>query len=160
MTTPGEQSSTSKLSKIMNEDRPLAVMDNNYSAVHHWLKKHYGKADHCIIDPSHTSKRFEWANIDGIYEKDIEHFVQLCRVCHARMDIRESTRLRARTALKGVPNLNLSKRIGKYTLDGEFIEEYRSVAYAAEMHNTRPGNIVQHMKGQTKHARGFLWKYI
>lgn len=60
----------------------------------------------------------------------------------------------------GVPNLKLSKRVGKFTMDGKLIAEYRSVAYAAEQHNVRSWSIISNIQGKTKHARGHSWRYL
>lgn len=62
----------------------------NYHNVHVWIYRHYGSAKKCSINDEHSG-RFEWANIDGIYEKNIKHFLQLCRNCHISLDVHKKT---------------------------------------------------------------------
>lgn len=156
MTTP----TPNNQDRLLSDDRPLAVFDSNYMTVHAWIRKKYGKANHCSLDENHEAKRYEWANIDGIYEKDIKHFVQLCRSCHAKMDVRKSTCKNKSQAMTGKPNLYLEKRVGKYTLDGEFVEEYRSVRHAARVIGCNNTNIIANIQGRSKHAMGYLWRYL
>jgi hypothetical protein len=61
-------------------------MSAKYEAKHRWLYKKYGKADHCENDPSHISKRFEWANISGEYKREVSDYKQLCVPCHRTLD--------------------------------------------------------------------------
>lgn len=59
--------------------------DASYFAIHIWLKTNYGKAlrcEHCTI----PSRRYEWANIRGVYTHDRSEFMQLCTSCHQRYD--------------------------------------------------------------------------
>lgn len=66
---------------------------SSYSAVHHWIRNHFGKADHC--DACHGTERtcenrkpagFEWANKSGKYLYNIDDWEQLCTVCHRHRD--------------------------------------------------------------------------
>ncbi len=57
-----------------------------YASKHAWIRRHYGKADHCEFNPSHTSRHYEWCNISRKYKRDRKDFVQLCRSCHRFMD--------------------------------------------------------------------------
>jgi CRISPR/Cas system-associated endonuclease/helicase Cas3 len=52
-----------------------------YSAVHTWLRREYGAANHCEIDGNHSGK-FNWANISGKYLKDVNDYRQLCSLHH------------------------------------------------------------------------------
>lgn len=73
-----------------------------YFAVHSWIHRHYGKANHCSFDPTHTSHHFEWANISGSYLRDVDDYAQLCIKCHRQYDmIRNGYRIGKHT--KGVP---------------------------------------------------------
>lgn len=45
--------------------------DASYAAKHMWIHKHYGKANHCENDLSHTASRYEWANISD----------EVCKAC-------------------------------------------------------------------------------
>jgi hypothetical protein len=58
-------------------------MNVNYFLKHAWIRKHYGKANHCKNpDCKHISKQFDWANISGKYLREISDYKQLCRSCH------------------------------------------------------------------------------
>lgn len=60
-----------------------------YQNIHAWIRRHYGTATKCSFDPTHKTKRFDWANISGEYKKDISDYIQLCRSCHKKMDFKE-----------------------------------------------------------------------
>jgi len=69
-----------------------------YNAKHHWLVRHFGKADRCenpncfyprkqfngkiMLFP----KRYERANISGKYLRNINDWIKLCVSCHHKYD--------------------------------------------------------------------------
>jgi len=59
----------------------------NYSALHKWIVRNYGKAYYCSNNINHKAKRFDWANINGEYKRKIRDWKQLCRSCHSKLDI-------------------------------------------------------------------------
>jgi len=68
----------------------IDVRSSSYRSIHGWLEKNYGKAaEHQCANSEKHQERLEWANIDGIYEKDINHFTVLCVTCHHRWDKRK-----------------------------------------------------------------------
>jgi len=60
-----------------------------YSGVHGWLRRNFGKADHCMNGC--LAKAYDWANISGEYRRDINDFESLCRRCHMIKDGRLET---------------------------------------------------------------------
>jgi len=52
-----------------------------------------------------------------------------------------------------------SKIIIQYTLDGEFIKEWKSVSEAAKHTNTNIGSISRVTHGTLNKAGGYKWKY-
>lgn len=71
-----------------------------YAAIHAWVRRHYGGADHCE-NPKCEGKSilFEWALKKGeTYRRSRAAFVSLCRSCHRKMDFTESTRLKVALA--------------------------------------------------------------
>ncbi len=64
-----------------------------YSAIHHWLKYHYGKATKCENEEcSGLSKNYQWALLrNKEYEYERKNFFQLCRSCHTRYDFTEES---------------------------------------------------------------------
>jgi hypothetical protein len=53
-----------------------------------------------------------------------------------------------------------SKKVAKYTLDGEFIAEYKSINEAARQSNDYASNIRAVCLGNRIKSRGFKYKYI
>lgn len=74
-------------SKNREEKNPAWKGDKaSYRAKHIWVQFHYGKANHCEFDLTHTSTRFHWSNKSGRYERDISDWQQLCPKCHKGYD--------------------------------------------------------------------------
>lgn len=83
----------SGLSKLFKGDKA------SYAAKHIYLKNRYGRAQKCQQKgckyPRLNSKgicmdkpkRYEWANITGVYTHRREDYVQLCPSCHRRFDL-------------------------------------------------------------------------
>jgi hypothetical protein len=57
-----------------------------YKALHGWIYRHFGSATRCEYCWTLKAKKYEWANISGIYKRDIKDFVSLCASCHDRLD--------------------------------------------------------------------------
>lgn len=77
--------------------------ERNYSNVHIWLAKTYGKASKCENDKCENiaPKRYEWALKRGFsYEKNINNFLQLCPSCHRKYDYSEKQRNRMKEIAK------------------------------------------------------------
>lgn len=62
-----------------------------YSAIHKWIVRNYGRANTCL-NCTKIAKRFDWANIDGKYSRNIEEWIQLCRSCHMLFDRHEEVK--------------------------------------------------------------------
>lgn len=63
----------------------------SYSAVHHWVKYHFGKANHCVECglneiPDGKLRYFEWANLSGKYLRQRSDWAQMCVKCHRARD--------------------------------------------------------------------------
>ena len=64
------------------------------------------------------------------------------------------------TRLERVANSNKTKKIIlKYDLEGNFIEEYKSISEAGRKNNVGIGNIISCCKGKYKQMGGYIWKY-
>ena len=59
----------------------------SYRNLHRWVERNSGKASYCSFDPTHISKRYDWANISGSYLRDVDDFISLCRKCHKQYDM-------------------------------------------------------------------------
>jgi hypothetical protein len=68
--------------------------DPSVRAIHRWINRHYGKANHCEnITCEGKSKWFEWALIKGKdYARLRSCFKQLCRSCHVKYDMNNERR--------------------------------------------------------------------
>lgn len=57
-------------------------------------------------------------------------------------------------------NKGEKKRVGKFSLDGDFIESYDSIAEAAEAHGIFRSNISKCCNGHIRTYKGFIWQFI
>ena len=71
----------------------------------------------------------------------------------------EATKKAIGEALKGVPNVKLSKKILQLTKSGEFIKEWPSAMEASRQLVISQGNICSCCKGKLKSAGGYVWEY-
>lgn len=58
---------------------------SGYHAIHKWVQKEKGrpsKCEHCGI----VDGKFEWANIDHKYKKNLDDYIRLCKPCHGKYD--------------------------------------------------------------------------
>lgn len=80
-----------KYNSYCNECRynSLAVPYNEYSNIHQWLRRNYGKADKCEIhNCTGISPTYQWGLKKGKkYERNRGNFLKVCRSCHSKMDI-------------------------------------------------------------------------
>ena len=60
-----------------------------YRNLHKWAERYLGKAKECVVCGSLGSKKrnCDWANLSGLYKRDIKDFISLCRFCHKRWDM-------------------------------------------------------------------------
>ena len=60
--------------------------DVGYGALHDWLKLRLGKPRICDNCVTTKAKKYEWANISGLYKRDITDWKRLCVSCHRILD--------------------------------------------------------------------------
>lgn len=58
----------------------------SYGALHVWLKKTKGKAIHCEKCGDKSVRRYNWANVDHKYSRNLEDYISLCVPCHRVLD--------------------------------------------------------------------------
>lgn len=77
-----------KLERLANENNPAWKGDTvSYSGIHRWIKRHFGKPSRCEhCSGKNNSKRYEWANISGEYQRDRSDWFELCATCHKHFD--------------------------------------------------------------------------
>lgn len=57
-----------------------------YSAIHYWVSGNKGKPKKCEHCGTTKAKKFEWANIDHEYKRDLNDYIRLCTPCHRKYD--------------------------------------------------------------------------
>lgn len=129
-----------------------------YQSKHQWVRKYYGKASYCSDDPSHVSKRYEWANISRKYKRDISDWKQLCISCHRKFDITDETRRKLSIA-NSRPRPSRRKAIRGINENGDFFT-YPSVTEAARALNIHRTGISSCLVGRGLTAGKLKWSYI
>lgn len=133
-----------------NKNRP------GYKAVHKWLKRYHGAADHCSKCDT-PSKRYEWANLSGEYLRDVNDYIQLCASCHRKMDYTEQQSKNRSLARKGIPMYKLRKPVIQLSREGEFIARYNSPQDAEKMTGVKAYLITSTRNGYQATGGGFKW---
>ncbi len=59
-----------------------------YRGIHKWICEKFNKPDLCQLCNNPPRKRLEWANITGVYTRDIANYLCLCVPCHRRLDLK------------------------------------------------------------------------
>ena len=83
-----ENLSKSHMGKLLGTKNPKwNGMDTNYYDIHKWVNKHWGRQSRCDSCKTTTANRFEWANLDGKYDRlKRNSWARLCRSCHTKYD--------------------------------------------------------------------------
>lgn len=74
--------------KVAN--KRLKPQTSEYVILHSWIRKTFGTPNYCEHCECTTAKRFQWANLDGVYSKDRSAWARLCTSCHLKYDRRDS----------------------------------------------------------------------
>jgi len=65
-------------------------MADTKNTPHYWIKKHFGRADHCDVcgktEEKNKKTHFDWSHKTHEYSKDLSQWWQLCRSCHQKYD--------------------------------------------------------------------------
>lgn len=57
-------------------------------AKHSWIYKHKGNINFCYHCHKTNKKKYEWANIDHRYRRNVDDYMRLCTSCHRIYDIK------------------------------------------------------------------------
>jgi hypothetical protein len=60
----------------------------SYVGLHQWVRRKKGAPKKCEFCRTTKAKKFEWANIDHRYRRDIEDYIRLCTSCHRFYDLK------------------------------------------------------------------------
>jgi hypothetical protein len=58
----------------------------SYPALHTWVRNHLGTPMKCEFCGDDTKRKYEWANKDHKYKRNLEDWVRLCTKCHREFD--------------------------------------------------------------------------
>lgn len=120
LTGPNITSFKKKDPRLMGENNPNWKGNKvKYIALHSWVNRTLGKATYCSNDSKHFSKKYEWANIDHKYSRNVKDYKQLCPSCHRKLDMTDETRNRLKTMglgkkLSPEHKLNISNGVKKH----------------------------------------------
>jgi hypothetical protein len=94
-----EESIEKRVLQMRGEQHPLWKGDDvGYYALHVWVKRNYGLPIRCEYEGCHyprynmrnelmlKPKRYHWANITGIYNRDRTNWKMMCASCHGFFD--------------------------------------------------------------------------
>lgn len=154
----------------------MKIVDlKHYDKVHQWLRRNFIKTGKCEV--CGQCRRTDWALKKGTeYEKDRNNFVELCRPCHVKYDFTEETREKQAERMKSgllngtIPNPSTNKgkfgkdstaakAIEKLSKEYELLETYDSLTLASKENDILITSMVNCLKGRTKTAGGFVWRY-
>lgn len=60
--------------------------DAGYGSKHDWVNKSFGKPKVCNHCGTTKAKKYEWANISGLYKRIRLDWLRLCKSCHMKFD--------------------------------------------------------------------------
>lgn len=157
-----------------------------YHAIHHWLRKNFGKADRCENkNCNNKSKNFNWAlksNLD--YEYKRENFIKLCRSCHAKIDCTEETRKKLSKSnsgkiqskeqiekraskLRGIKRPDIAeifRKVNSKPIIGIYPngkrKKFSSLTEAAQKLKVTPGTIWFTLQGRYKNRKNIKFIYV
>lgn len=58
----------------------------SYPALHTWVRRWKGTPHKCEHCGSTDKKKYEWANIDHKYNRNLDDWIRLCTKCHRKYD--------------------------------------------------------------------------
>jgi len=62
-----------------------------YGALHDWVRSKGGQPNQCeICGRTSAEVKIEWANKDHSYKRKMKDFLQVCRSCHRKYDIKHN----------------------------------------------------------------------
>lgn len=83
-----DESKAKMSEKLRGNKRRWKGGEASYTAIHIWIKKYWGKPDHCDICHCDSASRFEWCNKDKQYRRVRQDWLQMCPSCHRKYDAR------------------------------------------------------------------------
>jgi len=82
-----------------------------YTSLHSWVVRRLGKPKICYHCKSKTKKRYEWANIDHKYRRDVRDWIRLCTSCHRQYDYANGLSKKGPNKLKKQKTMTLKDQV-------------------------------------------------
>lgn len=142
----------------MTKPSTINSRDPKYMNVHQWLIRKYGRAQRCENESQHIGRNYQWANVTGEYEKEVKNFKQLCRSCHAKLDMTEYCREQTRKRMIG--NTNCRKPVSQQTKEGRELRRFVSLEEASKEVGVVRTAISNCLTGRSNSAAGSKWVYL
>jgi hypothetical protein len=60
--------------------------DVGYTALHDWVRRKLGSPKFCEHCKRSDRKKYEWANNDHKYRRNVKDYMRLCTACHRKYD--------------------------------------------------------------------------
>lgn len=57
-----------------------------YQSLHTWVRKHKGTPQSCDFCGTTDKRKYEWANKDHKYSRNLDDWFRLCTSCHRKYD--------------------------------------------------------------------------
>ena len=57
-----------------------------YQALHTWVRKYKGTPRKCEHCGTTAKRKYEWANINHSYKRNLDDWIRLCTACHRKHD--------------------------------------------------------------------------
>ena len=58
-----------------------------YYGIHHWVNNNKGTPKKCEICGIESAKKYEWANKDHKYKRNLNDYLRMCTRCHRKYDL-------------------------------------------------------------------------
>ena len=60
--------------------------NSRYVSIHAWMVREKGSPQKCEHCSGIDKKKYEWANIDHKYRRNLDDYIRLCTKCHRKFD--------------------------------------------------------------------------
>lgn len=142
---------------------PRVTIDNTSKSVHRLVAEAFiPNLDNkpCVdhIDGNRENNFVE--NLRWVTHKENNNNpITLARLAKAQLGYKQTKEHIEKHTKKIINHPNLSKEVYQYTLNGEFVSKYPSVAEVHRQLGYSPSQIAQTCRGILKKAKGYLWSY-
>ena len=72
----------------------------DYISIHSWVARWKGRPKLCEHCGATNKERYEWANIDNRYSRNLDDYIRLCKKCHTIFDFDKKVEIEVERRLK------------------------------------------------------------